>query len=132
VIVADASAVVDFVARLRRYEAIEKRFLEAEDGVHAPHLVDVEAASALRRLTLQGVLSNELGAEAVKALRELPVVRYPQTPLLDRIWELRESLTAYDAAYVALAEALDAPLVTIDERLARSTGHRARIELVAA
>ncbi len=83
----------------------------------------------LRRHTFAGLLSEYRSRRALKALSDMRVTRYPHAPLVKRIWELRENLTAYDAAYVALAEALDAPLITTDERLARTPGHNARVEL---
>ncbi len=73
-------------------------------------------------------MSHERGAEALEDLASARISKYPHTPLVARIWELRGNLTAYDAAYVALAEVLDAPLVTTDGRLAQAPGHRARVE----
>ena len=101
----------------------------SDEALHVPHLFDVEVLHALRRLTLSGLVSESRCHRALKALSDLRVTRYPHAPLVHRIWELRDNLTAYDAAYVALAEALDAPLVTTDGRLARTPGHRARVEL---
>ena len=97
--------------------------------VQVPHLFDVEVLHALRRHSLGGGLPEEQSRIILSLLREMKAVRYPHLPLARRIWELRENLTAYDAAYVALAEALDAPLVTMDERLARAPGIRAVVEL---
>ena len=101
----------------------------ADTGLHVPHLFDVEVLHAIRRYSLRGTLSLEQGYRALEALRSMRVARYPHAALLPRIWELRENLTAYDAAYVSLAETLDAPLVTTDARLARASGHRATVEL---
>ena len=78
------------------------------------------------------MVSEERASQAFEGFVDLRLVRYPHVQLLQRIWELRHALSPYDAAYVALAEALEAPLLTADARLARSTGHRARIELVPA
>lgn len=103
-----------------------------EDGdLHAPHLVDVEVAQALRRLVAIGALSEDRAHDARLDLDHLPLTRYPHGALLPRAWELRHVLSAYDGVYVALAEALGAPLVTCDARLARAPGVRATIELVA-
>jgi predicted nucleic acid-binding protein len=99
-------------------------------SLHAPHLLDVEVAQVLRRYAARGELTAARGVEALADLAAFPLTRYPHDLLLARIWALRENLTAYDAAYVALAEALRAPLVTRDERLASAPGHRATIELV--
>ena len=101
----------------------------SDETLHVPHLFDVEVLHALRRLTLGGLVSESRSRRALKALSDMRVTRYPHTPLVARIWELGGNLTAYDAAYVALAEALDAPLVTTDGRLAQAAGHRARVEL---
>ncbi len=91
--------------------------------------MDLEVLHALRRQALLGTLSRERSSEALTDLGNISFARYPHTPLVGRIWELRENLTAYDAAYVALAEALDAPLVTMDARLAQAPGVRAAIEV---
>ena len=129
-IVVDASALVDLLIESDVRNGLEQRLLLGEEGLHAPHVVDLEVTHALRRLTLTGVLSPDRAEEALVDMYDLRLDRYPHTELVPRIWELRDSLTAYDAAYVALAEALEAPLVTRDARLARTRGHRARIELV--
>ena len=103
------------------------------DGdLHAPHLLDVELLHALRRLVRTGQLTQERAADARADFAELTVVRYGHQPLADRAWDLRDSLTAYDATFVALAEALEVPLVTCDARLARASGHRAAVELFQA
>lgn len=98
--------------------------------MHAPHLLDVEIAQVLRRYALAGALGAERGLEALEDLADFPIARYPHQPFLFRVWELRNNVTAYDAAYIALAEALDGTLVTRDAKLASAAGHRARIELV--
>ena len=98
--------------------------------MHAPHLMDVEVAHGIRRYVLRGTVTPERGSQAVTDLGNLAVTRYPHDVLLGRIWGLRANLTAYDAAYIALAEALGAPLVTRDRRLASVKGHRAKVELV--
>jgi predicted nucleic acid-binding protein len=98
--------------------------------LHAPALVDFEIVSALRGLLRAGQLSAGRAQDAVTDLDDLPIRRWPFVDALRRrALQLRENLSAYDAAYVALAEALECPLVTRDARLGRSTGHGARIEL---
>lgn len=92
--------------------------------------MDLEVTHAIRRLCAIRQTSEDRGSRAITDLSALPVRRYPHTPLLERIWQLRTNLTAYDAAYVALAETLRATLVTRDRRLATARGHRARIDLV--
>jgi predicted nucleic acid-binding protein len=101
----------------------------AAESIAAPHLIDVEIAQVLRRYAAASELDDGRGRQALDDLGDFPLVRYPHEPLLSRIWELRHSLTAYDAAYVALAEALGATLLTRDAGLARAPGHEARVEL---
>lgn len=105
------------------------RIERPDESLHAPHLLDVEVASVLRRYQLFGELSAEDGREALADLAGLDIVRYPHDPLLPRVWELRRSVTAYDAVYLALAEVLEAPLLTLDRRLTRARGHEARVEV---
>jgi predicted nucleic acid-binding protein len=95
--------------------------------LHAPHLIDVEVTQVLRRLELAQVLEGARAKQALEDLRALRLVRHPHAALLDRVWSLRHNVTAYDALYLALSEALDAPLVTTDRRLAAAPGHEARV-----
>ena len=106
------------------------RALAASERLHAPYLVDIEVANVLRRLTQRNELSTERAAQAFEDHSKLLIERHEHAPLLSRIWELRDAMTAYDGAYIALAEALDAPLLTCDGKLARAHGHRATIELI--
>lgn len=124
-IVADASALVEILVREPADELILR--MNAED-LNCPHLMDVEVMHALRSLDLRGEITTAEARRAMTDLGRLPIDRHDHTGLRGRIWELRKNLSAYDAAYVALAESLDAPLVTVDARLARATGHRAAIE----
>lgn len=128
-LVLDASAVLR--ALLPGAEADLLARLGSDRDLHAPHLLDLEIVSALRRLNRSRRLSADRARDALTDLSDLNLTRYPHELLLPRIWQVRENLTAYDAAYVALAEALEAPLLTADARLARSSGHRAAIELLA-
>jgi predicted nucleic acid-binding protein len=130
VIVVDASALLEALLRTSAAKAVEDRLFAPGQTLHAPHLLDVEVAQVIRRYALSGEIDGARGGLALADLADLPLRRYPHDFLLPRIWELRNNLTAYDAAYVALAEALDAPLLTRDRRLAAAAGHRARIELV--
>lgn len=129
-IVADASAVLELLLESRAGSNIERRLLQPGEFVHAPHLLDLEIAQALRRYVLAGELSAQRGKQALTDLADLPIIRYPHDLFLSRIWALRHNVTAYDAVYLALAESLPAPLVTCDARLAAAPGHRAAIELV--
>jgi predicted nucleic acid-binding protein len=127
-LVVDTSAVVAVLVGRPPDRRLTDR-LGADGDLHVPHLLDVELLHALRRLVRTGQLSEERAADARADFAELAVVRYGQQPLADRAWELRDNLTAYDATFVALAEALAVPLVTCDARLARAPGHRAAVEL---
>ncbi|HEX7090352.1 MAG TPA: type II toxin-antitoxin system VapC family toxin [Longimicrobiales bacterium] len=128
-IVPDASAILELLLRTDAAAAVETR-LFAGETLHAPHVLDLEVAQVLRRYALRGELSARRGAEALADFAALPIERYPHHLFLGRIWDLRANVTAYDAAYLALAEALDAPLVTCDARLAGARGHAARVEVV--
>ena len=130
-IVADASSILELLLQTPLAAAVERRLLRDGETIHAPALLDLEVAQVLRRYVSRGELSELRAGFALDTMTMFPVVRYTHEAMLPRIWELREDLTAYDAAYVALAEALRAPLVTGDERLARAPGVRAAIELIA-
>jgi predicted nucleic acid-binding protein len=123
VIVIDASAVIEALLRTSAADAVERRLFDGRETLHAPHLLDVEVVQVVRRYAALGTIDPERGRAALAD-------RYPHDLLLPRIWELRHNLTAYDTAYVALAETLDAPLITRDRRLAGATGHHARVDLV--
>jgi predicted nucleic acid-binding protein len=127
VLVVDASVVVDFLLDPDR---LRERFRAGDDDLHAPSHVDVDVLSAVRRLAQRGTLTVGRARGAVDDLIDLPLTRYDVTPLLRRSWELRDQVSAYDAPYVALAEALGAVLLTRDERLVRTAGHSARIDVV--
>ena len=128
-IVLDASAVVDWLLQTPAGQLIEKRIYSYNDSLHSPHLLDVEVTQVLRRLVLHGTISAHRAGEATRDLIDLRVTRYPHFVLLPRIWQLRQNFSAYDAAYVALAEKLDAVLITRDAGLASAAGHVAAIEL---
>jgi predicted nucleic acid-binding protein len=130
VIVVDASAALEVLLRTPAAPAIEERLFASGETLHAPHLIDLEVAQTLRRYAVGGDIAPARGRIALADFTDFPIQRYPHGVLLPRIWELRHNLTAYDAAYVALAEALDAPLVTRDRSLAAAGGRRARIEVL--
>jgi predicted nucleic acid-binding protein len=119
-IVADASAVLDVLLETPRTVPIQRRLFRPRQTIVAPHLIDVEIAQVLRRYSATGQLDEQRAMEAIDDYLALPIERYPHLLLLNRIWDLRQNLTAYDAAYVALAELLGVRLLTTDVRLARS------------
>lgn len=109
---------------------VEARLFRDGEEFHSPHLVDVEVTQGLRRLVRSGEVTAARAAEALTDLADLDLHRHAHLDLLTRAWQLRENVTAYDAVYVALAEALDATVITCDAPLAKAPGHRARIEAV--
>lgn len=129
-IVVDASALLEVLLGARSVDGLIGRLFDPGETLHAPHLIDLEVAQVLRRYAAADAVPPARCRAALDDLADFPLNRYPNDVLLPRVWSLRHNLTAYDAAYVALAEALDAPLVTTDRRMASASGHRARIELV--
>jgi predicted nucleic acid-binding protein len=128
-IVLDASATVDWLLQTSAGPHIEHRIYSARESLHAPHLLDLEVAQVLRRLVREGAVPASRADEAVQDLLDLRLIRYPHLTLLPRVWQLRHNFSAYDAAYVGLAEKLGVPLITRDGRLAAAPGHAAIIEL---
>lgn len=129
-VVLDASAAIEWLLQTRRGLSVETRIFSPEESLHAPHLLDVEVAQALRRYVQAGRLSATRAQEALEDLRDLRLMRYPHAPFLRRIWQLRNNASAYDALYIALTEALKATLLTCDAKLASAANHHARIQLV--
>ncbi len=131
-IVLDASAAVAVLLNLGAGAPhIRERMDRAGDDLHAPHLFEIEVVSVLRRYALNGALSPARAHLALDRLSTMRVSCYPHTALLSRVWELRDNVSAYDAAYIALAETLEAPLVTRDARLACAPGIRGEVEVYA-
>jgi predicted nucleic acid-binding protein len=128
-IVLDASAAVDWLLGTAPGSRIEERIYSGHETIYSVHHIDVEVAQVLRRLVFQRLITPERGEQALADLAALRVVRYAPMLLLDRIWALRQNLSAYDAAYVALAEQLEAPLITRDRHIAASPGHTASVEV---
>ena len=126
-IVLDASLVVELLTNGRLAQSVWRQLAECEDSFIAPHLLDVEVASAFRRLVAARRIDSYRTEQLLSDLAYLPAERHAHTPLLTRIWELRHNFTAYDAAYIALAEMTDSALYTCDEKL--SKGHRAKVTL---
>jgi predicted nucleic acid-binding protein len=130
VIVLDASVAVDWLVQTAAAQRIESRIFSRNQSLHAPELLDLEVAQVLRRLVREGVLSTSRAEQAIQDLLDLRLTRYPHSVLLPRIWQLRHNLSAYDAAYIVLAEKLGATLLTRDARLASAAGHSATVEVV--
>ncbi|MGQ0836002.1 MAG: type II toxin-antitoxin system VapC family toxin [Gammaproteobacteria bacterium] len=131
-IVIDASALLELVLGTDLAEDVAARALAPAERLHAPHLLDIEVAQALRRLVQLEEITPARAQQALDDHHAFVIERYPHQPLLARIWQLRDAVSAYDAAYVALAEALGAPLLTCDAKLGRSHGHRARIVAISS
>ena len=129
-IILDASAAIEWLLRTPAGIRIDKRIFSPSESLHAPHLLDVEVGQVLRRYVRDKTITAQRGQEALHDLGDLPLNRYPHDFLLSRVWDLRANLTAYDAAYVALAELLDAPLLTGDGGIASAPGHHATVELI--
>jgi predicted nucleic acid-binding protein len=128
-IVVDASAILEVLLNTPKAAGVSARIFDERETLHAPHLIDLEVAQVLRRYDAAGELATERAAQALDDLSALPLQRYPHDLLVRRIWELRKNVTAYDAAYLALAESLGATLVTRDARLSRVRGVAARVEI---
>ena len=126
-IVLDASVVVELLTNGSLAESLRRDLAARSDSFLVPHLLDVEVASALRKLSAVQGIDSHRSEQLLTELTALPAERYSHLPLLRRIWELRHNFTAYDAAYISLAEATDAILYTADAKL--SKGHRARVRL---
>jgi predicted nucleic acid-binding protein len=130
-IVLDASAALPLLLDVQPIAtAVNTRLAKREETIHVPHVFDLELIQALRLGLLQGVVGSARANQAIIDLVDMRLVRYPHVAMSDRVWELRDNLSAYDAVYVALAETLDAPLITCDARLARSPAHEAHVELL--
>lgn len=129
-IVLDASAAVEWLLRREAAEAVAERFRDPDVTVHAPSLIGVEVAAALRGLVMAGHMTAARASTALADLTSTGIALHDPTPLLPRAWELRDNLTPYEAVYVALAEVLDAALVTCDARIARAPGLRAAVDVV--
>jgi predicted nucleic acid-binding protein len=129
VIVVDSSVILEVLLRTKSSQTIEKKIFSRGQTLHAPHLIDIEIAQVIRRYTSAGEITPERGSQAIEDLMDFRISRYSHDILLPRIWDLRKNMTAYDAAYVALAEIMDSPLLTRDAKLARSPGSNAKIQL---
>jgi predicted nucleic acid-binding protein len=134
-LVVDASAVAELLLGRPAAKRIARHIAEHDFALHAPHLLDVEVLSALRRLVAAGETCALRAGEAVTDLLDLPIERYPHDVLVPRAWELRDNFSAYDATYLALAETLadgGAPLLTSDARLARAARAHTDVQVLRA
>lgn len=128
-IVLDASAAIELVLNTGAGQQINDRIGREPDTIQAPHLIDVELIHVIRRFVMRDVIDVARGEMAIRLWRLLDVQRHDHEPFMPRIWQLRNNLSAYDAMYVALADALSAPLITADRRLAAAPGTGIRVEV---
>ena len=126
----DASAILEVLLSTPAAPSVYGRLSGTGETLHAPHVLDLEVLHVLHRYCANGEITLERAEQAVVDFLDFPITRYAHDAFAFRIWELRQNVTAYDGAYVALAEALSAPLITRDRKLASSSGHRAVIEVV--
>lgn len=129
--IVDASALLEVLLRAPAASQLEALMFEAASSLHAPHLIDIEAAQVIGKFALNGSITASVGADALADLAGFPLQRYPHDFLLPRIWELRHAISAYDASYVALAEVLDMPLLTRDARLAAAASDLVTVRGIA-
>lgn len=130
-IVLDASAALEVLLNGPLARSVSQRIFRPDETLHAPHLIDVEVAQVLRRLSRRREIEVTRAEQVIEDLSDLPLVRYPHTMFLPAVWALRENATAYDAVYLALSDALGATLVTCDRALADIPGHGARVDVIA-
>lgn len=128
-LVVDASVLVTALGEGGSSGAVAREALRGRDDLHAPHLIDVEVTNALRGMMRRGVLKASAAGDVLAAALVFPLTRWGLLGLMPRAWELRDTISSYDAAYVALAEALDAELLTFDARLEKSSGHLCRVRV---
>jgi predicted nucleic acid-binding protein len=129
VIVLDASAAIDWLLQTAAGQRIEARIYARAESLHAPHLLDLEVVQVLRRLVREAAVSAQRADQALRDLLDLRVSRYPHFVFLPKVWQLRHNLSAYDAVYAALAQKIDATLITRDARLATASVRGVRVEL---
>ena len=126
----DASAAVEWFLRTEPGKRIAHWIALRGGPLHVPHLFDLEVANALRRFVRTSAITATRADEALRDLADTRLTRHGHSRLLHRVWELRDHLTAYDAVYVALAEGLNAPLLTRDAKIAAAPVHHATVEVI--
>lgn len=129
-IVVDASALIELLLRTASAQVVRQKLIESGRSLHAPHLIDIEVTQVLRRYALTGEIEPERGKEALADLFAFPISRHAHDALLSRVWGLRNNLSAYDAVYLALAEALDASLLTHDQRLVTAARRHSLVRIL--
>ncbi len=129
-IVADASAITELLLQTELGTRVEERLFRDDEDIHAPHLLDVEVLSALRRLVREGEVLAGRAQEAIEDLALLRIIRHSHLDFTGRVWELHENFTAYDAVYLTLAESLDGTVITCDAPFGSAPGHSTRIEVI--
>ena len=129
-IVIDASVLIELLLRTASAQAVRQKLVGSGRSLHAPHVVDIEVTQVLRRYALAGEIDPDRGKEALADLVAFPISRYAHESLLSRVWEPRNNLSAYDAVYLALAEALDASLLTHDQRLVTAARRHSRVHIL--
>jgi predicted nucleic acid-binding protein len=130
VIVLDASTLVELLLGTEHGRRVAARIADPALGLHVPHLADIEVAQTLRRHVRDREIDHASATAALDHLHALDLERHAHEPLLDRVWELRQNLPAYDAVYIALAEVLDTIVLSCDRRLARAPGMSGRVDLI--
>ena len=129
-IILDTSAVIELLLNLPLGKLVRQRLTDPDVQIHAPQLLPVEVVQVLRRRVAAGITTPADAGDALEELEQLDISLHDHMLLIQRVWELRENMTSYDGMYVALAELLEAPLLTSDAKLARSPGTHADIELL--
>lgn len=129
-IVLDASAAIELLLAMSLGAQVTEVLADPDQVVVAPHLLDLEIMQVLRRLESSGALTRARASDAFHDFKQLDITRYAHDALADRVWQLRGHVTAYDAAYIALTETVDASLVTCDSKLAKAGGHYAQIHVI--
>jgi predicted nucleic acid-binding protein len=128
--VLDASALVELILSTPAGQLVRERIADPAEALHVPHLADIEVTQALRRYVRAHAIDAGTAAAALDDYRALDLQRHAHEPFLERVWELRDNLSAYDAVYIALAEVMDTTVLTMDARLSRAPGAADRVRRI--